>query len=219
MSSTDTYAYSSDNNDTEQYVDLIGYNNYEILTTEPFTIRRKYNKRVVSESVNKNTGYVQLSLNTPNGFVTRYKHRLLAQQFIDNPDNLPEVDHIDRNKQNNTLSNLRWVSRSDNLKNRTVKPSGKYQFINHAPNDITEIISYDDAVYPNDTYYFCYEDDRVYKKINNHKWQKLKQTPHCGYLIVRMVDTNRRKHNIYMHKIINHFRTQTAEQTTEQDDE
>ena len=45
MSSTDSYAYSSDNTDTEQYVDLIGYNNYEILTTEPFTIRRKDNKR------------------------------------------------------------------------------------------------------------------------------------------------------------------------------
>ena len=219
MSSTDTYAYSSDNNDTEQYVDLIGYNNYEILTTEPFTIRRKDNKRVVSESVNKNTGYVQLNLNTPNGFVTRHKHRLIAQHFIPNLDNLSDVDHIDRNKLNNSLSNLRWVSRSENLKNRTIKAYVKHPYLNHAPNDITEIISYDDVAYPNDTYYFCYKDDSVYKKINNHKWHKLKQTPHCGYLVISMSDINNRRHQICMHKIIKHFRTKPAEQVAEQDDE
>ena len=221
MSSTDSYAYSSDNNDTdtEQYIDLIGFDNYEILTTEPFTIRRKDNKRVVTETVNKNTGYVYVHLNTQSGQVNRYKHRGIAQHFIPNLNNLSDVDHIDRNKQNNTLSNLRWVSRSDNLKNRTVKPSGKRPPLNHAPDDITEIISYDDVVYPNDTYYFCYKDDSVYKRFNDHKWRQVKQTPHCGYLVINMSDINKRRHQICMHKIIKHFRTQPAEQTTEQDDE
>lgn len=47
-------------------------------------------------------------------------HRLLALTFIPNPNNLPQVDHIDRNKQNNDLSNLRWVSKQDNMKNRNI---------------------------------------------------------------------------------------------------
>ena len=47
--------------------------------------------------------------------------RLLAIAFIPNPDNLPEVDHIDQNSENNTLSNLRWVSASQNKINRTTK--------------------------------------------------------------------------------------------------
>jgi hypothetical protein len=47
-------------------------------------------------------------------------HRLLAIQYIPNPDNLPEVDHIDRNKQNNDLSNLRWVTHATNCNNKTV---------------------------------------------------------------------------------------------------
>jgi hypothetical protein len=48
-----------------------------------------------------------------------YVHRLVALQFIDNPDNLPEVDHIDRNKKNNSIENLRWVSRLTNARNKS----------------------------------------------------------------------------------------------------
>jgi len=45
-------------------------------------------------------------------------HRLLGLQYLENPDNLPEIDHIDRNKLNNNLENLRWVSRQTNRINR-----------------------------------------------------------------------------------------------------
>ena len=214
MSSTDTYAYSSDNNDTEEYEDLVGYDKYEILTTEPFTIRRKDNKRVVTESVMRN-GYIAVKLNKQDGRVTRYKHRLIAEQFIPNPNNLPEVDHIDRDKLNNSLNNLRWVSRSDNCKNRTVKKPSKFQFINHALNDITEIISFNDVLYPNNTYYFCYEDDCVYKKINEHRWQKIKQYHHQGYLRIGLSDANGIRHEILMPSLIKKFRTQKTKQVDE----
>lgn len=43
-----------------------------------------------------------------------YHHRLLAMTFLDNPNNLPEVNHIDGNKANNNLSNLEWCSSRDN---------------------------------------------------------------------------------------------------------
>lgn len=42
-------------------------------------------------------------------------HRLVAITFIDNPNNLPEVDHLDKNKTNNFVTNLCWCTRKDNL--------------------------------------------------------------------------------------------------------
>jgi len=45
-------------------------------------------------------------------------HRLMGEVFLPNPYNLRSVDHIDRNKQNNALENLRWFSQSDNMLNR-----------------------------------------------------------------------------------------------------
>lgn len=43
-----------------------------------------------------------------------YIHRLVAMAFIPNPDNKPEIDHIDGNPLNNHVDNLRWVTRQEN---------------------------------------------------------------------------------------------------------
>ena len=50
---------------------------------------------------------------------TQSIHRLVAEAFIPNPDNLPQIDHISRIKTDNRVSNLRWVSAQDNCLNRT----------------------------------------------------------------------------------------------------
>jgi len=50
-------------------------------------------------------------------------HRLVAQHYIANPENKKEVDHINRNKLDNCVENLRWVTHSENMKNRVYKLS------------------------------------------------------------------------------------------------
>lgn len=52
-------------------------------------------------------------------------HRIVALLFIPNPENKPIVDHIDRNKRNNAVSNLRWVTDEESVYNRNVtRPIG-----------------------------------------------------------------------------------------------
>lgn len=50
-----------------------------------------------------------------------YVHRLVANAFIPNPNNLPEVDHKDTNGENNKVENLRWVSHYENSQNELTK--------------------------------------------------------------------------------------------------
>ena len=59
--------------------------------------------------------YVILS---KNGIKTRYRiHKLVAYLFIPNPDNKPEIDHINTIRTDNRVNNLRWVTRKENLNN------------------------------------------------------------------------------------------------------
>jgi hypothetical protein len=62
----------------------------------------------------KQTGYYGTPLNRDNGKKYILVHRLVAETFIPNPDNKPEINHIDGNKMNNNFANLEWVTSKEN---------------------------------------------------------------------------------------------------------
>lgn len=78
---------------------------------DSFTSDKKL--KVIKQSLKKN-GYCQVKL-FKNG-VRKYfiVHRLVAKTFVSNPDNKPEVNHIDGNKLNNHANNLEWVTSREN---------------------------------------------------------------------------------------------------------
>ena len=60
-------------------------------------------------------GYVVVDLWNNHGSKSKKIHRLVAEAFIPNPDNKPQVNHIDGNKKNNKKDNLEWVTASENV--------------------------------------------------------------------------------------------------------
>ncbi len=65
-------------------------------------------------SQNKTSGYLSCTLSTEGDHSYPLVHRLVASAFIPNPDNKPEVDHIDGDTTNNCVENLRWVTSREN---------------------------------------------------------------------------------------------------------
>lgn len=61
-------------------------------------------------------GYEKVMLYKNKKGYCKQVHRLVAENFIPNPNNLPQVNHKDGNKLNNKVDNLEWVSCSDNIK-------------------------------------------------------------------------------------------------------
>ncbi len=60
--------------------------------------------------LHKNNGYLY--------YMGKPLSKIIAEAFIPNPENLPIVDHINGNRMDNSVSNLRWVSKKKNLQNK-----------------------------------------------------------------------------------------------------
>ena len=102
------------------------------------------------------------------GKKNKYVHRLVAEYFLDNPNNYNEVNHIDGNKYNNVYTNLEWCNRSQNLihasrndlKNPKVSEKSRLEIIEKFNNgaNIKDLIKEYDTCKTN-----------VYRIINNNK--------------------------------------------------
>lgn len=60
-------------------------------------------------------GYLVVILHKHGSFYQRQVHRLVAEAFIENPYDLPQVNHKDTNKHNNCVENLEWITNYDNM--------------------------------------------------------------------------------------------------------
>ena len=83
----------------------------------------RFNRKIVSKILKPNyvSGYLRVGMYKNKTFKYYLIHRLVAQAFLPNPDNLPQVNHKDEDKSNNRVDNLEWCDRSYNMNYGTVQ--------------------------------------------------------------------------------------------------
>ncbi len=101
----------------EQWRLISGYNKYEI--SSHGRVRINTNGHIMKQMDDKD-GYKYIGLTQDKKRKAHKVHRLVGFAFLEKKDEHVEVDHIDRNRSNNMLDNLRWSTGSINQRNRTI---------------------------------------------------------------------------------------------------
>ena len=127
--------------DEEIWKDIKGYEGYYQIseTGKVLSVRNSF---ILSPTTSNGYKEVVLSVNHIKGY--KLIHRLVAEAFIPNVDNKPEVNHIDGDKLNNNINNLEWVTRAENAKHagaNGLMPSGeKNHTVVLSKSDVNKII-------------------------------------------------------------------------------
>ena len=147
----------------ENWEDLRDHPDYEINRSYPYQIRKISDGRILKESV-MSSGYLRVVLNNKHYL----KHRLIALQFIPNPNNLPCIDHINHVRTDNRLENLRWCSYIENNNNLGKTNGGrKVSYVQELPDDVIVVNQY--GKYHFNGYYFA--NDVFYKDTGNGNYR------------------------------------------------
>lgn len=129
---------------------VLGYENrYEVSNTGK--VRSSHFNEPIILSTIVFYGYVVVSLCNLNIKRNRRMHRLVAQAFIPNPENKPQVNHKDKNKLNNHVDNLEWATNQENVRHSIAMMNGKgtiFEIGNNKPKPV-----------------YCPEDHAVYKSL------------------------------------------------------
>jgi hypothetical protein len=110
-----------------EWVQLRAHPNYDIQLSHPFLIRKRSNGRIIALTPSHN--YITCRID---GKLTPH-HRVIAEQFLANPDNLPQIDHINHIRSDNRLDNIRWVSPAENIRNKTSYMGHDIEYLDTLP--------------------------------------------------------------------------------------
>ena len=106
----------------EEWKDIEGYEGLYMVSSEG-RVKRLQSKGCKQERIlkpiNNGYGYLRVTLFKDGKHITHRIHRLVANTFIPNPENKPEVNHIDEDKENNCVDNLEWCTRKYNCNHGT----------------------------------------------------------------------------------------------------
>ncbi|CAL6071526.1 Conserved_hypothetical protein [Hexamita inflata] len=154
-----------------------------------------YEDKVKRAPISITCGYYQVTIQNEFGSDQFFIHRLVTEAFLgERPDNY-DIDHIDRNRQNNQLSNLRYVTRSQNLRNRSSYVGHTAEYLEVLPNTCVKLNNFKHHTF--DRYFIDIESNQIYS-FDNNQYRKLILTKDNRY---QPKDINGKFASIYPHKL------------------
>ena len=100
--------------ENEIWKDIEGFEKYQISSYGRVRSFKNKNPKILKPSKNSSTGYYSVCLYKNKKLYNVTVHRLVGKSFLPNPENKPEINHLDANKSNNHFSNLQWVTAKQN---------------------------------------------------------------------------------------------------------
>lgn len=104
-----------ENLENEQWLQVEGYEGLYEVSNLGRVKSLKFGKERILKQTSDKDGYLRVQLSKQGKVKMKLIHRLVAMAFIPNPFNLPQVNHINEDKDLNVVSNLEWISNIDNL--------------------------------------------------------------------------------------------------------
>jgi hypothetical protein len=161
----------------EEWRRIGGFDNYSVSNLG--NVRNDRTGRILRAGLSS-TGYLIVILYQDGTKSTKYVHHLVATTFLGDSEGR-DIDHQDRIRTNNHVSNVRYVSRADNCRNKTSHRGTIYQFVETLPDNAIELTEYGTHHFDNLYYY-----DGVFYVFTGLEYRIL---PHL---------TNQRTHSIYV---------------------
>jgi hypothetical protein len=108
----------------DEFVSIPDFPDYFINRKGDVLSKKWKKERIMKPNLGK-SGYYYFGLRKDKKPYTKKTHRLLAEIFIKNPNNYLYVDHINRDRSDNRLENLRWVTYTENCQNKSKRKKSK----------------------------------------------------------------------------------------------
>ncbi|CAL6102621.1 Conserved_hypothetical protein [Hexamita inflata] len=182
-----------------QFKQITGYENY--IVYENGQVMNINNGKVLKQNLVKD--YLQITLYKNKNRKNYFIHSLVAQEFIGQKPEEFDTDHCDRNSLNNHYTNLRYISRSNNHKNKSSYKGNEAIYLDEISECCLEITEYNQHKFEN---YFLnpYTYEMFY--YNNFQFRQLNLLNHNGFMCYSVRNKQNISIKISLNKLKNDYK-------------
>ena len=157
------------------FITIEGFPYYEV--NKNGDVKNIKTNKILKPTLNTK-GYYVVNLYENGIRKTKTIHKLVAESFLSNPDNLPDVNHINNDRTDNRIENLEFASINANNRNKLKHSNVNYTFINEVPSNSLHITFIKNNDITDVGLFFNKQTEEFYIKMTDNKYRIMYKNPH-----------------------------------------